>query len=165
MFLCCFRVGPVRIATNTKAAISRTSSGIVTVFTALFQNAINFQPTPDDVPAPRISMAHLSHVEASSRTPQAPTSISVDPYIIDAIAISAPRAVNIPEFRKTDHGHPLQSMCSRESVWHSVTVHEDVDAVPTLSRNLAYMPTLSVEDNTHRMLFKRSTSKLHASLS
>ena len=50
----------------------------MSVLTALFQNATNSQPTPDDVPAPRISMAHLSHVEACSRTPQPPTSISVD---------------------------------------------------------------------------------------
>ena len=38
----------------------------------------------------------------------------------------------IQNFRRTDHRHPLQSMCSRDSVWHSVTVHEDFDAVPTL---------------------------------
>ena len=78
------------------------------------------------------SQWHISHVEASSRTPQPSTSISVDKNIIDGIATSAPRAVNNPEFRRTDHGHPLQSMCSRDSVWHSVTVHEDFDAVPTL---------------------------------
>ena len=78
MFLCCFRVVRVRIATKTQAARSRRSRGFVSVRTALFQNATSFQPTPDDVPATRISMAHLSHVEASSRTPQPPTSISVD---------------------------------------------------------------------------------------
>ena len=125
MFLCCFRVVRVRIPTNTQAGRSRRSGGFVRVLTALFQNATNSQPTPDDVPAPRISMAHLPHVAASSRTPQPPTSISVDQNIIGAIATSAPR-------RRTDHGHPLQSMCSRDSVWHSVAVHEDFDAVPTL---------------------------------
>ena len=50
----------------------------MSVLTALFQNATNFQPTSDDVLAPRISKAHLPHVEACSRTPQPPTSISVD---------------------------------------------------------------------------------------
>ena len=30
------------------------------VLTALFQNATNFQPTPDDVPATRISVAHIT---------------------------------------------------------------------------------------------------------
>ena len=131
MFWCCFRVLRVRIATKTQAARSRRGRGFVRALTALFQNATNSQPTPD-VPAPRISMAHLPHVAASSRKPQPPTSISVDQNIIGAIATSAPRAVNNSEFRRTNHGHPLQSMCSRDSVWHSGTVHEDFDAVPTL---------------------------------
>ena len=68
MILCCFRVVRIRIATHTQAARSRRSSGFVSVLTALFQNATNFQLTPDDALAPRISIAHLSHVEASSRT-------------------------------------------------------------------------------------------------
>ena len=60
MFLCCFRVVRARIATNTQAARSRRSRGFVPVRTALFQNATNSQPTPDDVLATRISMAHIT---------------------------------------------------------------------------------------------------------
>ena len=110
MLLCCFRVVGVRIATNTQAARSRRSSGFVRVLMLCFTN---FQPTPDDVPALRISMAHIT-CGSITRTPQPPTSISVDQNIIGGIAISAP--VNIPEFRRTDHGHPLQSMCSWDTV-------------------------------------------------
>ena len=117
-------------------------------------------------------LRHASRWHTSHMWKHAPEHLSHQPpfpstrirNVIGAIAISAPRAVNISEFRRTDHGHPLQSMCSRDSVWHSVTEHEDFDAVPTLPPILHTCPR-SPWKTTRTECCSNAARWIHASLS